>query len=175
MKNSIKTFVILLLLVIVSCTTQNSAPKANITTLLQNNEFTFFAEHANPTGFEVANVANKLPNAGVSQLLNLDPGYTIQIKKDNLEVTLPYFGRMYTPSMDPDKNSYRFTSTDYQLTKEQGKRGSFLYKIVPNDQRNIRSIMIQIYNNGKAYVTISANDRSTISYDGYIDANLPTK
>ncbi|QDP85095.1 DUF4251 domain-containing protein [Chryseobacterium sp. SNU WT5] len=167
--------VFLSLILVVSCTTQSSMNSANVTALLQKAEFTFVAEHANPTNYEVVNVMNSLPSGSASRMLNLDPGYTLEIKKEVLEVTLPYFGRMYRSNMDPQKNSYRFTSKDFTVTRSEGKKDSSIFTIKTEDQSNINSIIIEAYKNGKTYVSIDANDRQAISYDGYITENAPVK
>ena len=57
-----------LFLAIASCTSQKSIPSAKVASLLENGEFTFMAESANPTNFDVINVINSLPNAGSSRI-----------------------------------------------------------------------------------------------------------
>lgn len=176
MKNLFKICVAVFALTLVfSCSTQNNVAPANITSLLQSNEFTFVAERANPNNIDVINVMNSLPNGSSSRMLDLDPGYTIEIRKGKLDVALPYFGRMYTPNIAPSKNSYRFTSKDFTINKKDGKKGSSIYTIIANDQQNIRTITMQVFTNGKAYVSIDSNDRQPISYDGYITDNTALK
>ena len=176
MKNLFKIIITALTLAIVSsCSTQTHVVPANIVSLLDGNEFTFVAERANPTNYDVVNVMNSLPGGGSARMLNLDSGYTIEIRKDELEVTLPYFGRMYTPSMDPSKNSYRFTTKEFTLDKKEGKKGSSIYKIVADDEQKIRTIVLEVFKNGKAYVSIDSNDRQPISYNGYITENIAIK
>ncbi|QBO57601.1 DUF4251 domain-containing protein [Chryseobacterium salivictor] len=175
MKNLPKILIALLTITLVlSCSSQNNIPSANTSALLQSNEFTFVAEHANPNNADVINVLNSLPN-GSSQMLNLDSGYTIEIRKDKIDVTLPYFGRMYTPNIDPSKNSYRFTSKDFTITKKEGKKGSSVFNIIAKDQQNIITFNMEVFKNGKTYVSVDSNDRQPISYDGYITANSTTK
>lgn len=172
MKTTLKTVTFLLAFIFLSaCSSQNAPMSAEVQSLLQKNEFTFTAERANPNNLDVINVLNSLPNGGASRILNLDPGYTIEITKDKIDVNLPYFGRMYNASMDPKKNSYRFTTKDFTIKKDEGKKGSTIYTIVANDHQNIRNINIEAFGNGRAYVSIDSNDRQPISYDGYITAN----
>lgn len=172
MKNLSKIFISILTLTLVfSCSTQNKIAPARITTLLETNQFTFVAEHANPNNLDVVNVMNSIPGGSSSRMLNLDSGYTIEIRTDELEVTLPYFGRMYTANLDPSKNSYRFTTKDFTVDKKEGKKGSTVFTILANDQQNIRNINMEVFKNGKTYVWIESNDRQSISYDGYITAN----
>ncbi len=162
-------------LMLASCTSQSTVPSAKVEALLQAGEFTFMAERANPMGNDVVNILNSLPNTSSSQMLNLDYGYTLQIKKDEVKAELPYFGRMYTANMDPSKNSYRFTSKDFTFTENDGKNGSLMYNIVTKDLSNNAQLSLQVFKSGKAYLSVSSNDRQPISYDGYIKENLVVK
>ncbi|ACU06593.1 hypothetical protein FIC_00118 [Flavobacteriaceae bacterium 3519-10] len=165
----------LLLTVMVSCGTTSGLPKAQVNALLSSGEFTFMAERANPTNYDVVNVMNSFPNSSSSRMLTLDYGYTVQIRKSEVKVELPYFGRSFTPSYDTTKSSYRFTSKDFNISQRDGKKGSVVYTILPNDQPNVQKITVEVYPQGKAYVAVSSNDRQGISYDGYIMANEQAK
>lgn len=158
-------------LLISSCASQSNLDPKLLEEITSNNQFTFMAERANPTNNDVINVMNSLPNGASSRMLNLDYGYTVVLKEKEIEVTLPYFGRMYNPSYDTSKNSYRFTTKDFDLNKIQNKKGNWVYTIKPKDVQNGSEIYIEIYKNGKAYVSIDSNDRQPISYDGYVMRN----
>ena len=82
---------------------------------------------------------------------------------------------MFSPSFDNEKNSYRFTSKDFNITETMGKKGSMIYTIAPKDLQNVRAIILEVFKNGKAYLNIDGNDRQPISYDGYIMENLAVK
>lgn len=165
----------LIMIVMNACSSAGNMPSQKVADLLQSGEFTFMAERANPTGGDVVNVLNSLPNSSSSRMLNLDYGYTLQIKQNVVKAELPYFGRMFTPSYDTSKNSYRFTSKDFTMEKIEGKKGSAVYNMTPKDLQNIRKINLEVFKNGKAYLSIDSNDRQPISYDGYIMANTPEK
>ena len=161
----------LFLILVNACAATGRIPSEKVAQLLNSGEFTFMAESANPTNSDVVNILNTLPASGSNRMLNLDYGYTIQLKKSELTVELPYFGRMYNPSYDPSKNSYRFTSKDFSLNEQAGKKESTVYIIQTADQPNIRRIIMEVFRNGKTYVAIDANDRAPITYDGYIMEN----
>lgn len=176
MKNILKIAAALcFLLMMSSCATSNKIPSAKVNGLLEIGEFTFMAERANPTNFDVINVMNSLPNSSSNRILNLDYGYTLVIKKDEIVATLPYYGRLFTPSFNNDKNSYRFTSKDFAINKTTGKKGSTVYMITVKDQPNIQKMNLEIFSNGKSYLSMSSNDRQPISYDGYIMENAVKK
>lgn len=175
MKKIIFLSLSLIFALLISCASQSNLDPKLLEELTSNNQFTFMAERANPTNNDVINVMNSLPNGASSRILNLDYGYTVVLKEKEIEVTLPYFGRMYNPSYDTSKNSYRFTTKDFDLNKNQNKKGNWIYTITPKDLQNVSEINIEIYKNGKAFVSIDANDRQPISYDGYVMKNEITK
>ncbi|WP_312074907.1 DUF4251 domain-containing protein [Chryseobacterium sp.] len=144
--------------------------QAETDALVNSDEFSFYAERANPTNYDVINIANSIPNAPAVRMFQLQgEGYGFDIKKGELEVTLPYFGRTFNPSYsDVNKNSYRFTSKDFTIQKSQKKKGKWVYRIQPKDVSNVSDIYIEIFKNGKALTSIKSNDRQPISYDGYI-------
>lgn len=166
--------IVMLLFVAAACSTQNRLPEAYVTSLLKSREFSFMAERAYPSNADVINVINSIPNASSRRMLDLDSGYGIDITKDKITVTLPYFGRMYNPSIDPQGNSYRFSSKNFIINETDGKKGSTLYRINTKDRQQTRVIYLEVFKGGSATVAIDSNDRQTITYTGYI-APLETK
>lgn len=153
-----------------SCGSQTYMDSQSLKTVLSDEEFSFVARRANPTNYDVINVMNSMPN-GASRMLDLSYGYGFTIRNNEMEVALPYFGRSFVPSIGNDKNSFRFTSKDYSIQKSEGKRGSVQMTIVPRDVQHIRALMLEVFKNGTAYLTIDANDRQPISYEGYLMKN----
>lgn len=167
-----------LVLLFQNCSSQNTVSSQMVNTLVSSDEFTFHAERANPTNYDVINVINSMPNATSTRILQLDAGsYIIQIQKDKLEVVLPYFGRTFNPTYggNSSDNSYRFTSKDFTIAKSQDKKGNWIYKIKPNDVKNVSDINIEVFKNGKAFTSVRSNDRQPITYDGYISENEKAK
>lgn len=142
--------------------------------LVNSQDFTFHAQRANPTNYDVIKVMNSMPNSTSTRILDLNGDYTILVKDKMLDVVLPYFGRSFKANIGGD-NSYRFTSKDYTLTKSQNKKGKWTIKIKPNDVNNVDEIIIEVFKNGKAFTSVRSNDRQPISYDGYVSKNEETK
>lgn len=157
-----------------SCASQAALDSKTVDTLVDSEEFTFVAQRANPMNYDVINVMGSIQNAPAARMLQLDGSYSIEIKKNHLDVALPYFGRMFTSSYNTAENSYRFTSKDFTVTKSQNKKGNWTLKIKPNDTTNVDEINIEIFKNGKAFVSVRSNDRQPITYDGYISKNPET-
>jgi hypothetical protein len=154
-----------------SCSSQGSLDSKTVDALVDSQEFTFYAQRANPTNYDVINVMNSIPNSTSTRILDLNGDYTITINKNNLEVVLPYFVRRFTASYNTADNGYRFTSKDFTVNKSQNKKGNWTIKIKPNDVRNVDEIIIEVFKNGKAFVSMRSNDRQPISYDGYVSKN----
>lgn len=166
MKNLFIYITAFFVLVLSSCSSRTYLDEAQLNSVLNNEEFTFMVERAHPMN---PGMINAIGGAN-SRILDLDYGYTIVVKKEKLEVALPYFGRMFSANMDPDKNSYRFTTENYSLSKSEGKKGATLITIIPENQ-NVRRIIMEVFKNGRAYVSFDSDDRQPISYDGYLMSN----
>lgn len=168
MKKLFYTSLFAILATVISCTSQNYISESEYQEAISSQQFTFMARRANPTNYDVINVMNSIPYSNSGRMLELDYGYSVVLKKDEVEVTLPYFGRMYQPSYDQSKNSFRFTSKDFAVNRKDGKKGSQIFTIVPRDQQHVRAIYLEVYKNGSAYAAVDATDRQPITYDGYI-------
>lgn len=152
-----------------SCASQIYMEPQELNTAIQSDEFSFVAKRANPTNYAVINTINSIPNSTATRILELSTGYGLSLKKNLLEVNLPYFGRAYKASTNPLEIGYRFASKDFYLKKSAGKNGKTIYTFEPNDNTAIRRISIEIYPSGSAMVSVDSNDRQPITYDGYLE------
>lgn len=117
-----------------------------------------------------------MPNAPASRILQLNgQGYIIEIKKEKVEVALPYFGRVFNPSLGRQDNSLRFTTKDFAINEAPGKKGKAIFTIKPRDTKEVSDINIEVFPNGKAFVSVKSNDRQPITFDGYISKNAEEK
>lgn len=170
-------FVFGFLMIFQNCSSQTQPDAKSVEALINSNDFSFHAERATPTNYDVINVMNSLPNTTSTRILDLSGGnYSIDLRKDKLDVTLPYFGRVFNPSYgNSSQNSYRFTSKDFVVTQSQGRKGKSIVKIKVKDQSTVDEITIEVFKNGKAFTSVRSNDRQPISYDGYITKNEEQK
>ncbi len=166
------TSMMLGLMFLQSCSSsQNYLDKETVTLVIEQNEFTFMAQRASPLDTSVNTIMNSIPGGFANRIMNLDYGYTIVLKKEEISVYLPYFGRSYSAPIDPRKNGFDFESKDFNIRKETGKKGSTILNISFNDQNTIRKMIMEVFPNGKAYVSVESTDKQPISYDGYIMKN----
>ncbi len=170
-------FIFSFLTIFQSCSSQNTVPSQAVNMMVNAQDFSFRAQRANPTNYDVINVMTSLPNAPATRILDLSgSNYSIDLKNDKLDVALPYFGRVFNPSYgNTAQNSYRFSSKDFTVNKSQNKKGNWIVKIKVNGQSTVDEITIEVFKNGKAFTSVRSNDRQPISYDGYITKNEEQK
>lgn len=166
---------LMVIAIIQSCSSQSGLDSKVVEQLVNSKQFTFMAKRANPTNMDVINVINSFPASSSSRMLNLDYGYSLVLKDNVLDVTLPYFGRKYNASYDNTKNGYRFTSKDFVMNTSRNEKGRWLITFEPKDIQHVRFMNLEIYPNGNAYLSINGNDRQPISYDGYLMQNEVSK
>lgn len=172
MKNLAFVFAVVSGLFALSCATKPYVDKETFVSLTTDDEFTFLAKRANPMDYTaIQNVASSLPGAIPTRILELDYGYTLTLKKDTIKVNLPYFGRAYSSSYGTTNSGFSLETSSFTKTKKTGKKGEILYQFHINDKTNIQQMVLEIFPNGKGILSIQANDRQPISYDGYMMKN----
>jgi hypothetical protein len=109
-----------------------------------------------------------LPTSGATRQLTGD--FDLRISKDTIISDLPYFGRAYTPPLNPAEGPLRFTSTDFQYSVANRKKGGWEVTITPKDVHDPRQLSMNIFDNGSASVIVTSYNRQPISFNGYITA-----
>lgn len=117
-------------------------------------DFTFKATYAYPMGYKS---------------VYLSPYYDVKVSPDTVKAYLPFYGRAYRATMNPEEGGYRFTSTDFEYHAEKGsKKGSWDVVVTIRDQNRPVTFRFDIWENGKAGLSISDTDRQSISFQGDI-------
>ncbi|KAA0127169.1 DUF4251 domain-containing protein [Chryseobacterium sp. SN22] len=161
-----------------NCSSQTAGGDSQaVTALINSGDFSFHAQRATPTNYDVINVMNSLPNTTSTRILDLSgSNYSIDVKKDKLDIALPYFGRVFNPTYgNTSQSGYRFTTKDFTVSQSAGRKGKTIVRIKVKDQSTVDEIIIEVFKNGKAFTSIKSNDRQPISYDGYITKNEEPK
>lgn len=155
----------------VSCGSQIYLEPTTLNSVVEKKEFDFNATKAFPTNYDVINVMNSMPGSTGTRILNLDPGYGFNLKKDLFSVALPYFGRAFsaTPG-DANNGGIRFESKDFRIKQSTTKKGNTLFVITTVDQRESYVFNLEIFKNGSAFLSVSSNNRQPISFDGNLSA-----
>lgn len=100
--------------------------------------------------------------------LSLTPGYRLTVTPDTVMADLPYFGRAYQAQINPSDAGVKFTSTDFEYTVKDRKKGGWDIRIKPKDATRYSQLMLTITESGHATVRVIPTDREGISYNGVI-------
>jgi len=129
--------------------------KAQIKSLIEAQNYVFKAQTA-------------LPSAGSTRQLTTD--FDLRISKDTIISDLPYFGRAYTAPLNPSEGPLQFTSTDFQYSVANRKKGGWNITITPKDVQDPRQLNLSVFDNGSASVVVTSYNRQPISFNGYVTA-----
>lgn len=110
-------------------------------------------------------VQSALPSGGRN--INLSPGYTLKVSGDTLISQLPYYGRAYSSAGVSD-GGYDFTSVDFEYEVTDRKKGGWNIDIKTKDQQENPKLVLTVFENGSASLTITTMSRQSISYSGYL-------
>ena len=127
---------------------------ADIKPLVESKRYIFKAQTVSPTGAPL-------------RQLNGD-NYDLKILGDLLISYLPYFGRAYTAPSPGSSGGYNFTSTKFEYTVKNRKKGGWDIIIKPKDVTDFREFDLTISENGTASLRALSNNRQLISYNGFI-------
>ena len=114
-----------------------------------------------------------IPMSGGSR--QLDQSDYLRISKDSIVSYLPYFGRAFTAPVNSSDAGFEFTSTKFEYSKKENKKGGWDILIKLKDQMYVRELSFVIFDNGSASLNITSLNRDPISYDGYIRSRKDKK
>ena len=100
----------------------------------------------------------------------LTPDYDLRVSKTEITSYLPYFGRAYTPPIDPSRGGIQFTSKDFDYTATPRKKGGWDVTIKPKDYQDVQQMSLNISASGYATLQVTSSSRQPISFNGYIKA-----
>lgn len=120
--------------------------------LIQSRRFEFVAESAHPLR---------------GRTIFLSPGYTLTVSGDSLISDLPYYGRAYQATLDPDDAGIKFTSSDYAYDVKEKRKGWDI-SLKPNDVRPGPQMSLSVSSDGHASLRVIMVDRQTISFNGQV-------
>ncbi|UFH34270.1 DUF4251 domain-containing protein [Flavobacterium acetivorans] len=121
--------------------------------LIDSNEFVFVANKAFPLGFRDID-------------LTTNPNF-IEFKPDFIRSEMPFFGRGYSGIGYGGDTGLKFEGKPSEFTIEKGKK-TYEIKAMVRGKQDVFKILLSVFFDGNASLTISSNNRSTISYNGEI-------
>ena len=94
--------------------------------------------------------------------------YQLIVTKDSIEAYLPYYGRAYSATMNPDDSGTKFKSKDFKYKADKRKKGSWTITMNFKDAKDTQRMILNISENGYATLNVNNNNRQPISYNGYL-------
>ena len=146
---------VFVLLMVFSFSVLNAQDETSVKSLIESKRFVF-------------KVQTIMPLSGTArQSLN---EYDIRLYGDSLISQLPYFGRAFTAPMPGERGGFYFTSTDFDYSVKNRKKGGWEILLKPKDVRDVREYFISVSEKGYANLRVLSNNRQPISYSGVIVA-----
>lgn len=174
-----KTIKNMFILVALLMSTQVNAQtdKATTTKIVAEQHFIFNATSAMPmANADVTRILSKMGGgAGGGTIQLTGSQYQLKVTKDSVEAYLPYYGRAYTATMNPDDSGIKFKSKDFSYKSEKKKKGNWVITISPKDVKDSPNMNLTISDNGYATLNVNSNSRQPISFYGYLSEVKPAK
>ena len=130
------------------------AQQKDIEALIEAKDFEFVGDRANPQGTRSIDLTTN--------------NNFFRLKKDTIDSDMPFFGRAFSGvgyGSSDGGLKFKGLANDYSVKK--GKK-SYTIKANVKDNSDSYNIILDVYFNGGAYLSISSNNRSTIGYNGEI-------
>ncbi len=121
--------------------------------LVNSKEFIFIGQTAFPAGYRSVNLSSN------SNYVKFHP--------DNIESYMPYFGRTYNIGAAGNDPGLKFEGKPTEYTVETGKKNHTIKAVVKGPTDNY-TIYITVSFDSSASLSITSNNRSSISYNGQI-------
>jgi hypothetical protein len=126
-----------------------------VETMINAREFVFVPRIALPTGMKPVNIsANQ---------------YGIKFQPDFIDSYMPFFGRAYSAVAYGNDSGFSFKGKPEKFTTEKSKK-TFQINAVVKGETDIFRLFLSVGTEGSASLSISSDNRSTISYQGEIFA-----
>jgi len=102
--------------------------------------------------------------------IQLTSEYELEISKDSIISFLPFFGRAFSAPYNPTDGGIKFESKDFSYSKSFKKKKGWSILIKPKDVDTVNSLRLNVSESGYGTLSIISNQRSPISFYGYVSA-----
>ncbi|MFY0256135.1 DUF4251 domain-containing protein [Chitinophaga sp. 30R24] len=126
---------------------------AQIKSLVESQHYIFIAQNAFPMN---------------GRMRSITPDYDVIVTKDSVVSYLPFFGRAYTADYGITKSPLDYKTKSFTYNISPGKKDGWTVTIKPKDIKSVQSMTLLISSEGNTTVQVTSNDRSPISFSGYI-------
>ncbi|TDP02159.1 DUF4251 domain-containing protein [Flavobacterium sp. 245] len=136
---------------------QELKKQKEIEALIDSKNFVFEAQKASPQG---------------GRLLNLDYNtYFLKFNETKTTCDLPFFGRAYNPAYGGD-GGIKFEGVPENIKIEKGKKKTIVRATIKGKD-DVFDLLLTVFFNGDASLSVNSNNRAAISYDGEVEAPKP--
>lgn len=125
-----------------------------ISLLVESKEFVFNVQRVIPQG---------------ARTFNPTSAYNVEFHSDSINSYLPYIGRGFSGIGYGGDEGMIFAGRPRVYTLEKTKK-AYQIKAEVKGKNDTFSMVLSVFFEGNAYLTINSNNRSPISYDGEIEA-----
>ena len=138
--------------------------------LVEAKNLVFNATTAYPlASVDINAILSKMPGGQSGSAIQLSGSrYQLKIDKESIDSDLPYYGRAYTATRDPNESGIKFKSKDFAYTTEKKKKGNYVITIKPKDAKDVQSMTLNVTLNGYATLNVNSTNRQPITFYGYI-------
>ncbi len=138
--------------------------------IIDNQNFIFNASSAMPmANNDVNKVMSRMPGGSGSGVIQLSGSqYQLVVTKDSIEAFLPYYGRAYSASMNPDDAGIKFKSKKFSYKTDKKKKGGWQISMDFKDTKDRQSMTLNVSENGYATLNVNSNNRQPITFNGYM-------
>ena len=147
-------FLLCATMVLMACGTLTAAQQA---------ERALAVENALQSRHYTVDVQMMYPNRGVGR--NVTSNYSLEVKGDTLVSYLPYFGRAYSVPYGGGK-ALNFTAPIKRYQSAKGSKGRTLVDLVIDNEEDVITYHIEVFDNGQTTIDVIAREREPISYSG---------
>lgn len=137
--------------------------------IINNQHYIFNATTAIPmANREVNEVLSRMPGGTGGTIQLLGSKYELSVAKDSVEAFLPYYGRAYTATMNPDDSGIKFKSKKFEYKAVQRKKGAWLITMKFKDTKDPQTMTLSVSENGYATLHVNSNNRQAITFSGFL-------
>ena len=108
-----------------------------------------------------------IPQIGSTLILTAE--FDVEFYPDLIKSFLPFIGRGFSGIGYNGDEGMKFEGKPIMYQVEKTKKG-YTIKAEVRGKTDYYVMILEVYYNGSAFLTISSNNRSPVSYDGTIDA-----
>ena len=139
--------------------------------LIDSKSFLFEAEWANPVGDEATSMGRRMKGGVMvfqgNKIAIEDDGYYVEFKGNNIDMFLPYFGRVFLPSGYNSENGLIHTGKFSDLDiKHNDKKKRTIIKLSVKSSNDNHKLNLTVNAGGGTVLVVTSTNRQAISYDG---------